>query len=328
MERETIGWLLRSAAERFPDRPALTAGGQTRTYAVLDGLADLTARRLLACGVRGGERVALRCGTDETAIVLLYALARIGAAVVLPEPTQDWERTGGLLKRAEVTRLIVGDVPEEPDALYPRPRYPEETPFSRGVIYTGQSACVSTAYLPFDAPGAPMVSAAELQRAEGAVSPDAPAFLCCSGAAERCSAIRTSHADSVDAAETLAGLLNAAEDDRFCLALPLSDPLSLAGNLLAACACGACLYLPSSFRTGALLETVETGRCTVLNGTAAVYRGLLERADLPHWDLSSLRTGLLAAGPDTSALLQRCRRALGLSLRLYSGWEAGERTAI
>lgn len=77
LKRLTVGGLLRRAAARYPERPALEYMGRIWTYRELDAEVDLTARRLLAVGVRRGDHVGIWCETGPNAIFALYAAVRL-----------------------------------------------------------------------------------------------------------------------------------------------------------------------------------------------------------------------------------------------------------
>ena len=78
--------LLRSAASRYPDRPALLSASGTRTWAVLDRAADAGARRLSALGAAAGERVVIGLPTGADLALALYAVARAGLIAVPAAP--------------------------------------------------------------------------------------------------------------------------------------------------------------------------------------------------------------------------------------------------
>jgi o-succinylbenzoate---CoA ligase len=74
-------WLA-SRASSNPDRTALSADGQSWTYAQLDDAATSLARKLASLGVRGGDRVATLLHNQANAAILPHALLRLGATVV------------------------------------------------------------------------------------------------------------------------------------------------------------------------------------------------------------------------------------------------------
>ena len=109
LEELTVSRILRRTARRFPDRPALEYLDCVWSYREFDEYVDRTARRLLAWGVKRGDRVGLWCETEPNAVFLLYALPRIGAAAVLLNTSLQRPELAELLRRAQVSRLIITD---------------------------------------------------------------------------------------------------------------------------------------------------------------------------------------------------------------------------
>ena len=87
--RANVADLLRTAAARHPDRPALIATAGSRSWAALDRAADAGARRLTAMGAAPGERVVISLPTGVDLALVLYAVARAGLIAVPTAPGTD-----------------------------------------------------------------------------------------------------------------------------------------------------------------------------------------------------------------------------------------------
>src|SRR6478672_2125389 len=81
-----VAGLLRAAAARHPDRPALIATSGTRTWAALDRAADAGARRLTVLGASPRERVVISLPTGVDLALVLFAVARAGLIAVPTAP--------------------------------------------------------------------------------------------------------------------------------------------------------------------------------------------------------------------------------------------------
>jgi fatty-acyl-CoA synthase len=105
----TIGQMLRRTAECFPDRPAMEYRGNVWSYRTLNRRVDLVSRRLLALGIRKGDHVGLWCEAEPNAILLLYAVTRVGA-VIIPFHTGLTKRELSILvEQTDVSYLAIGD---------------------------------------------------------------------------------------------------------------------------------------------------------------------------------------------------------------------------
>lgn len=312
LENLTVSQFLRRTARRFPDRPALEHMGRVWTYRELDEAVDLTARRLLSWGVARGNRIGLWCETEPNTILLLYALPRIGAAAACLNTSLQRTELAELLRRTDIDRLIVTDGYKDLDFPALCQGLTEELPRLQAVLYAGLRGA-SGGFERLDEL-APSPEDA-LARAEALVTPqDISHILYTSGTTSAPKAVLSSHYSRVNSGIQQAHDLGAAEEDRFCVAMPIFHCFCLSVNVMAACAAGACLYLPESRRTTVLLEAISRGRCTVLSSVPTMYHAILCRPDFPNWDVSSLRTGFIGGSLYPRELFRQINDSFGFTL--------------
>ncbi len=96
------------AADRFPDRPAVTFDGVSLTYAELDRRANRLAHALIADGVRPGDRVGLLLDRTDAIVVAILAVLKTGAAYVPVDPAAPDDRAAFVFGDTGV-RLVVTD---------------------------------------------------------------------------------------------------------------------------------------------------------------------------------------------------------------------------
>ena len=312
LENLTVSQLLRRTAARFPMRPALEYRDRVWTYQALDAQVDQAARRLLTWGVRRGTRVGLWCETEPNAIFLLYALFRIGAAATLLNTSLQRSELVELLRCTDVDYLIVSDG-------YKGQRFPticqgltKELPCLQSILSIGQDRehgdlvaleCLAEA------------SAQALSLAEADVMPqDIGTILYTSGTTSRPKAVMSTQYSRVNSGIQQAHDLGATETDRFCVAIPMFHCFCLSVNLMAACAVGACLYLPENRKTTTLLKAISVGRCTILSSVPTLFHAMLCRPDFQQWDLSSLRTGFIGGSFYPPELFRQINNSFGFTL--------------
>ncbi|WP_412741677.1 amino acid adenylation domain-containing protein [Krasilnikovia sp. MM14-A1004] len=97
-----------AAADRFPDRPALTHGDTTISYAALDRRANRLAHALIAQGVRRGDRVGVLLDRTDLTVVTILAVLKAGAAYVPVDPAAPEDRAAFVFADTAV-RLVVAD---------------------------------------------------------------------------------------------------------------------------------------------------------------------------------------------------------------------------
>lgn len=311
LEALTVGGLFRRTAGRVPERPALEYGGQTWTYRALDGAVDDCARRLLGLGVRKGDRVGLWCEAEPKAVFALYALARIGAVGTLLNTSLRRPELKDLLERTRARFLLIGDGYKDLDYPALCQNLAAELPGLERVLSIGRRAAQGYG----DLWRVPPATEDRLAAAEGEGTPEDTAFiLFTSGTTSAPKAVLDSHYSRTNSGIQQAGDLGAAETDRFCVAMPLFHCFCLSVNVMAACAAGACLCLPDSRRTTALLEAVSRGKCTVMSSVPALFHAMLCRPDFEDWDLSSLRTGFIGGSLYPPALFREINDKFGFTL--------------
>ena len=304
LQNLTISQLLRRTAAQHPQRPALEHEGLVLSYRELDEQADRYAQSLLDLGVKKGDHVAILCEAEPNAVIAAYALTRIGAVAVMLNTSLLREELEIRLRSADVKTLLIGDV-------YKDLHYPTLCQgMHERILYIGRKA--DATYPPLSAAGE---AGPAVHTAEALVSPQDPAFiLFTSGTGSAPKAVVSSHFSRANSGIQQAKDLAATCEDRFCVAMPIFHCFCLSVNVMAACAVGACLYLPRSRRTAALLDAISEGKCTVFSCVPALYRAILKKADLSRYDLSSLRTGFIGGSTYPEELFEEVERRLGFTL--------------
>ncbi len=311
LENLTISQLLRAAAIQYPDYPAVEYNGQVISYKALDTLVDRYALALLEQGVKKGDHVGILCEAEPNMVILSYAVARLGGVVVMLNTSLLHQELAARLEKADVRYLLIGDG-------YKELHYPtlceglcECVTCLERILYIGQTGCN---IFPTLLPAARSDTSAVID-AEKEVTPEDTAYiLFTSGTGSTPKAVMTSHYSRVNSGIQQAKDLGATCHDRFCVAMPLFHCFSLSVNMFAACAVGACLYLPKSRRTDALLDAISAGRCTVFSCVPTLYRAILKKPNLRQRDLSSLRVGFIGGSNYPEALFVETEQRMGFTL--------------
>jgi fatty-acyl-CoA synthase len=117
----------------------------------------------------------------------------------------------------------------------------------------------------------------------------------------------------VNNGEAMGRLLGYTPDDRLCLCVPLFHCFGCVIGVLGAFTCGACLCAVVAFDPTSVLETVDRERCTALYGVPTMFIAELESADFAQYDLTSLRTGVMAGALCPEPLMRRVMTDMHLS---------------
>src|SRR3546814_6896725 len=107
--------------------------------------------------------------------------------------------------------------------------------------------------------------------------------------------------------------MNFSAQDRLCIPVPLYHCFGMVLSNLACVSQGACMVFPGEgFDAKEVLEAVQAERCTALHGVPTMFIAELDHPDFGRYDLSSLRTGIMAGAPCPIEVMKRVVRDMGM----------------
>jgi fatty-acyl-CoA synthase len=313
----TVGRLLSVLAKQQGEREALvySHAGVRWTFRQLNDEACRVARGLMAYGVAPGDRVALWATNVPEWIVLQFALAKIGAILVTVNTSLRGAEVEYLLRQNETSTLITihgfrgVDYLEElrkigalGDPELRAERFPQLT----RVVFIGDEAPEGAT--PYDAirEAGDRLSESELRNAEDAVAlDDVINMQYTSGTTGFPKGVMLSSRNIVNNAYWLAEGLGYTASDRLCLCVPLFHCFGCVIGVLGAYTHGACICAVESFDARIVLETIERERCTALYGVPTMFIAELEDPEFDRFDLTSLRTGVMAGALCPEPLMRK-----------------------
>jgi len=297
----TLGNLLSELAARFPQHEALVYPyrGLRWSFARLDRETDRIARGLVALGIMKGDRVAVWATNVPEWIVLQFALARIGAILVTVNTALGRREVEYLLGQSETSTLFLiagfkGSSYVDILRAIDRAGLPE----LRRVVYIGapgEPAPEGMLRYADLAELATSVSEAELRFRAAALDPDQVINMqYTSGTTGFPKGVMLSHRNIVNNAAAIADGLGYTPADRLCLTVPLFHCFGFVIGVLGAYTHAATLVPLEWFDPRQALEVVAMERCTAIYGVPTMFIAELEHPEFDSFDLSSLRTGLMA----------------------------------
>ncbi|MEU4496272.1 AMP-binding protein [Streptomyces sp. NBC_00210] len=300
---DTIGRNLDRAIAAYPDREALVdvPAGTRWTYAEFGAAVDQLARGLLGTGVAKGDRVGIWAINCAEWVLVQYATARIGAVMVNINPAYRAHELEYVLGQAGVSVLCASQRHKTSDyrALVEqvRPGCPE----LRSVHYIEDGSWDVL----LDA--AQAVTDEELAAREAQLSCDDPVNIqYTSGTTGFPKGATLSHHNILNNGYFVGESIAYTERDRICLPVPFYHCFGMVMGNLAATSHGACMVIPApSFDPAATLRAVEDERCTSLYGVPTMFIAELNLPDFASYDLSTLRTGIMAGSPCPVEVMKR-----------------------
>lgn len=310
----TLGDLLRGTARRVPDRDAVVfpALGVRWSWAELDRRADEVASGLVAAGVAPGEHVGIWAMNCQEWVVAQFAVARAGAVLVNINPAYRRQELIDVLRAVDVATLIVGRSFKTSDfAMMVESLGEDRPPMLRRLIAMGEPP--SPDWLRWDdLRGGDLTSIEARERA--LVPSDVVNIQFTSGTTGRPKGAMLTHRNVLSNARAIADRLRLTEADRVCVPVPFYHCFGCVIGTLACATAGAAMVVPATaFDPGATLAAVASERCTALYGVPTMFVAELARPDLATYDLSRLRTGIMAGSPCPLPLMRSVVETLGAS---------------
>ncbi|MEU5362099.1 AMP-binding protein [Streptomyces sp. NPDC005925] len=300
---DTIGAGLDRAVAAFPGREALVdvVSGRRWTYSAFGAAVDEVARGLLAEGIAKGDRVGIWAVNCPEWVLVQYATARIGAILVNINPAYRAHELQYVLGQSGISLLIASQSHKSSDyrALIEQVR--GACPDLRTVVYIGDRT--------WDAltAAAARVPQERLVAAQAGLSCDDPINIqYTSGTTGFPKGATLSHHNILNNGYWVGRTIGYSEQDRVCVPVPFYHCFGMVMGNLAATSHGACIVIPApSFEPRATLEAVERERCTSLYGVPTMFIAELTLPDFASYDLTSLRTGIMAGSPCPVEVMKR-----------------------
>jgi fatty-acyl-CoA synthase len=336
---KTIGDWLDEIATEWADHEALVSVFENRrfTYAALLDEVNRCARALMALGVQKGDRVGIWSTNCVAWVVVQFATAKIGALLVNINPAYRLHELNFALQQSECNVLISGEgfkdadyasmlhqlVPELACADPRKDLRSEKLPHLRRLVFLGEAAELAARPPPARShptgdgkPG--MLSWAELSFA-GGVAADALAerqasldfddvinIQYTSGTTGFPKGAMLTHHNILNNGFWIGERMRFTHRDRLCIPVPFYHCFGMVLGNLACVTHGATMVLPAPhFSPLHTLQSVALERCTALHGVPTMFIAELDHPQFREFDLSSLRTGIMAGAPCPVEVMKR-----------------------
>jgi fatty-acyl-CoA synthase len=300
---ETIGANLAASAARLPHHEALVDwfSGRRWTYAELEAWAHQLARGLLASGIKKGDRVGIWSPNCPEWVATQYGTALIGAILVNINPAYRLSELNYVLRQAGITTLISATAHKTSDYRAMVDAVRPAAPGLRDVIYIGDPS--------WDAleQAGDQIAPNAVEAAAATLTFDDPINIqYTSGTTGFPKGATLSHHNILNNGYFVGELLGYTEADRVCLPVPFYHCFGMVLGNLAATTHGATIVVPAPlFDPEATLAAVAGERCTSLYGVPTMFIAELAVEGFAGYDLTSLRTGVMAGSPCPVEVMKR-----------------------
>ncbi|MFG3052639.1 AMP-binding protein [Kitasatospora sp. NPDC048239] len=308
---DTIGENLDRTVRAFPDRDALVDRAADRRWSYREFAADVDALALglLAQGIAKGDRVGIWAPNCAEWTLTQYATAKLGAILVTVNPAYRSHELEYVLNQAGVRLLVAAERFKTSDyaamIAEVRPNCPE---LEQVVLLGGPDW---DALLVQGRAGDPAL----LTERQAALSPDDPINIqYTSGTTGFPKGATLSHHNILNNGFFVGELCTYTERDRICIPVPFYHCFGMVMGNLAATSHGACMVIPGpAFDPAATLAAVAAESCTSLYGVPTMFIAELADPGFADYDLSSLRTGIMAGAPCPIEVMKDVIERMGMA---------------
>ncbi|HZB29378.1 MAG TPA: AMP-binding protein [Streptosporangiaceae bacterium] len=308
---DTIGADFDRTVAAYGDREALVdrPAGHRWTYGELAAEVDAVALGLLARGVRAGDRVGIWAPNRAEWVFVQYATAKIGAILVNINPAYRVHELEYVLRQAGIRTLVAVPAFKTSDYAAMIDEVAPKCPELRDVLLIGGAEWTDLVDTGRAADPAPLAEIAAELNADDPIN-----IQYTSGTTGFPKGATLSHHNILNNGYFVGGLCGYTERDRVCVPVPFYHCFGMVMGNLAATSRGACVVIPApSFDAAATLEAVAAERCTSLYGVPTMFIAELNAPDFGSYDLTSLRTGIMAGSPCPVEVMKQVIERMGMT---------------
>lgn len=306
---ETIGENLKKTVERFPKNDALICSHQNyrATYEEFYEQTSQVAKAILHLGAKPGDRVGIWSPNRYEWVLLQYATARIGIILVNINPAYRTSELIFVLNQSQIKYMFAS-------LSFKTSNYKKMVDDAREFTSTLVDEVFFDENWDDFLKGATHISDEELQNYENQIQFDDPVNIqYTSGTTGFPKGVTLSHHNILNNGYFIGIRLHYTEKDRVCIPVPFYHCFGMVIGNLCCTAHGSTMVIPNdSFDPQLTLEVVEKEKCTSLYGVPTMFIATLHELDLKNYDLSSLRTGVMAGAVCPPEVMKRVENQMNM----------------
>jgi fatty-acyl-CoA synthase len=326
---ETIGRFFDTACARWAERPALIVRHQRVrfTYAELKQHVDGLAAGLVALGLTPGDRIGIWSPNNTEWVLMQFATAKAGLILVNINPAYRVTELEYALNKAGCKALVLAErfktsdyigmvrelAPELARAT-PGNLHAARLPYLRLVVVIAEKTSAGTLCFSDVAEGGGRGEAETLTALASQLQFDDPINIqFTSGTTGYPKGATLSHHNILNNGFFIGEAMRLTSEDRLCIPVPLYHCFGMVLGNLACITHGAAMVFPAeAFDPLATLEAVAEERCTALHGVPTMFIAEMDHPEFSRFDLSSLRTGIMAGSPCPVEVMKRAVSSMHL----------------
>jgi fatty-acyl-CoA synthase len=301
---ETIGANLERIVAEHGDREALVevASGRRWTYASFDADVNALARGLIAAGIAKGDRVGIWAPNCAEWTLVQYATAKVGAIIVNVNPAYRTHEMAYALNQSGLRLLISAESFKTSDYRAMVEQVRRDTLALERVVYIGTDDWTDLV-----AGGTDLAEGALAERMSTLEPGDPINIQYTSGTTGFPKGATLSHRNILNNGFFVTDTINFTHEDRLAIPVPFYHCFGMVMGNLGCTTHGAAMVIPGpGFDPATTLRAVQDERCTGVYGVPTMFIAMQNHPDFATYDLSSLRTGIMAGSICPVEVMKRC----------------------
>ncbi len=325
----TIGKLLERTAEQYGDNEAVVYHelGIRHTYSEFEKICRQAARGFMSLDIKKGEHIAIWASNKPEWLISQFSTAKMGGVLVTVNTNYRTSELEYLLKQSDSTTIILMEQFKDHsyiDTLYeivpelktakPGKLQSEKLPKLKNIIVLGKTRYPGTFSWEDVMNGGQSISDEALDRRMAELAPgDVINMQYTSGTTGFPKGVMLTHSNLVNNGLNVADCMKLTKDDRLCIPVPLFHCFGCSLGSMASVSVGATMVPIVEFNPRMVLQTVEAEKCTSLHGVPTMFISQLNLDDFDKYDLSSLRTGIMAGSTCPIEVMKSVVNKMGMS---------------
>lgn len=310
----TIGGLVRQTAKNHPDTMAMIypESGVRATYAQFLDMTVATAKGFMALGVKRGDHVSVWTTNLPEWLYLQFGLGMIGAVLVTVNTNYKSHEIEYILGHSDSTTLVLMEEYRDTnyydtarsvihglDSTLPGETKSGNLPGLKNIVYIGKRDRIPGMFSFDDVLrlGANISDEELLERERSLDVHDTVNMQYTSGTTGFPKGVMLTHYNIVNNARMVGDVMGLGSEDRLLIHVPFFHCFGCVMSTLNAVYHGATMVVLESFDPLKALKAVHDERCTAINGVPTMFIAMLAHADFGRYDMTSLRTGIMAGAP-------------------------------
>ncbi|WP_243290506.1 AMP-binding protein [Bacillus sp. FJAT-47783] len=319
LKNVTIGQLLDETVRKYGKQEGVVYSKEGIRFTYNEFLDEVNklAKALIGLGVQKGEHVAVWATNVPEWLLLQFATAKIGAVLVTVNTSYQARELEYLLKQSDCTTLFLIDgfkgtsYVEIAQSIIASN---ENLPQFKNLIYIGKDTPEGMLHWDKLLSLAESVSDEELKNRERTLSPnDVINMQYTSGTTGFPKGVMLTHYNIVNNGYLVAQAMKLTNEDRLCIPVPFFHCFGCVLSTLACVSVGATMLPIVEFNAEVVLQTVEKEKCTALHGVPTMFIAELNLPTFSQYDLSTLRTGIMAGSPCPIEVMKKVMNKMNLT---------------